>query len=111
MKATFSRDGHEYCLTTEHAASSHGRPVLLSDGELTDVLVEYLADEVRMPAALELLADAAGIWGGPETRRRLEALADEILSGKENPNGADYDRVIAEFQARGEKMLEKELQQ
>lgn len=97
MKATFSTDDHSYEITTEHASSSHGQPVLLSDGQLTDVEVEYEPEFPEPPTALRLLADVAGVWGGPETRRQLHALADEMLASVESPRGADYDRVIDEF--------------
>lgn len=109
MLAKFEINRIEYEITTEHAASSHGHPVLLRNGELTDLPVEYEADESPLPSALDLLADCAGIWGGPQTRRELERLADEMLADVENPNGADCDRVIAEFKRRKESAEEAEV--
>lgn len=97
MKATFRTDGYEYELTTEHATSSLGQPVLLSDGQLTDVQIDYQPDTPEAPTPLDLLADVAGIWNGPETRRQLAILAQEMLSAIVQPNGADYDTVISEF--------------
>lgn len=32
-------DGRELAITTEHSASSYGKPVVLSNGELTDSII------------------------------------------------------------------------
>ena len=101
MKARFSYEGYEFELTTEHAASSHNIPVLLLGGILTNVGVEYKPDEPDTPSVADLLADAAGIWGGSQTRRELADLAAEMLRNVANPQGTDYDRVIEEFERRG----------
>jgi hypothetical protein len=99
MKATFSHDGYEYTLTNEHAASSYGQPVLLlSANRLTDAVVTYEPDECGC-TILALLADIRGIHNGPETRRQLSRLAEEMEVNVSR--GADYDRVIEEFIARG----------
>ena len=100
MKLTMQIDGHEYTATTEHASSSHGIPVVLRDGEITDIQAEYTADEAATCHPLDSLAEAAGVWGGWRTREALHALAGEMLAEVPQPVGADYDRVIAEFQRR-----------
>jgi hypothetical protein len=100
MKLTMRIDGHEYTATTEHSASSHGLPVVLCDGELTDIRAEFTADDTPTCHPLDHLAEAAGVWSGWRTREALHALASEMLAEVERPCGADYDRVIAEFQRR-----------
>ena len=100
MKLTMQIDGHEYTATTEHATSSHGIPVVLRDGEITDIRAEYTADDTTSSHPLDLLAEAAGVWGGWRTREALHDLAGEMLAEVPQPVGADYDRVIAEFQRR-----------
>ena len=85
-------------VTTEHATSNHGLPVVLVDGTVTDTPAEYRPDPCGC-TALDLLADAAGIHDGPETRRELHELAAVMLP--ENPRGADYDAVLDEFRTRG----------
>jgi len=101
MRATFSTGRHEYTITTEHAASSYGIPVIIVDGELTDGRVQYSPDEYEPPTVLSILADAAGVWGGPATRRALADYASARLPA--NPGGADYDRIIGEFLAEGKR--------
>ena len=100
MKVAFAFRGYHLEITTDHAASSHGQPVVLSDGRLTDAAVDYVPDD-EQPTALDLLADAAGIWAGPQTRRELAAVAETMLSETDAPRGADYDRVIDAFAAEG----------
>ena len=100
MKLTMQIDGHEYTITNEHASSSYGIPVVIRNGEITDIQAEYTADEAATCHPLDLLAEAAGVWGGWRTREALHALAGEMLAEVERPVGADYDRVIAEFQRR-----------
>ena len=100
MKLTMQIDGHEYTATTEHASSSHGIPVVLRDGEITDIRAEYTADDTPTSHPLDLLAEAAGVGGGWRIREALHALAGEMLAEVPQPVGADYDRVIAEFQRR-----------
>ena len=102
MKLTMQIDGHEYTATTEHASSSHGIPVVLRDGEITDIQAEYTADDAPTCHPLDILAEAAGVWGGWRTREALHALAGEMLAEVERPVGADYDRVIAEFKRRSD---------
>lgn len=106
MRATFEIFGHRVEVTTEHTTCSYGSAAVLVDGELADVSVSYQADTPPQRSALDLLADAAGVWHGPETRRKLDALADEMLG--DDPSGADYDRVIAEFKIRGRAMVDAE---
>jgi hypothetical protein len=100
MKLTMQIDGHEYTATTEHASSSHGIPVVLRDGRLTDIRAEYTADDTPTSHPLDILAEAAGVWCGPRTREALHDLAGEMLAEVKRPVGADYDRVIAEFKRR-----------
>ena len=107
MKVTVTIGRHTYTITTEHSASSYGLPVCLRDGELTDIRAEYEGDEPVMPSVLDLLADAAGVWGGAQTRRKLAEYAQAHLP--EHPTGADYDRVIAAWTAEGERMRFAEL--
>ena len=45
MKATFEFRGYQMEITTEHVASRYDEPVLLVDGELTDVVVELDDDD------------------------------------------------------------------
>ena len=46
-------EGHAVGVTTEEAASSHGPPVVLVDGELTDIPVECDSGRVDvLPGAL-----------------------------------------------------------
>jgi hypothetical protein len=100
MKLTLKLGGNEYTVTTEHSTSSHGIPVVLRDGEITDIQAEYTADEAATCHPLDSLAEAAGVWCGPRTREALHDLAGEMLAEVERPRGEDYDRVIAEFQRR-----------
>lgn len=100
MKLTLKIDGTEYTITNEHATSSHGIPVVLRDGEITDIQAEYTADEAATCHPLDSLAEASGVWGGWRTREALHALAGEMLAEVSRPCGGDYDRVIAEFQRR-----------
>lgn len=108
MKLSFIHAGRKYEATNEHASSSYGQPVLLVSGALTDVPVRFIADEPERPSALDLLAQAAGIWYGPATRRALHALAEEMLANTEKPRGADLDRVIDEFIRSGNKLRDDE---
>ncbi len=98
MNAKLMIDGRQVIITNEHATSSYGLPVVLVDGEITDIGVEYEADRCECNI-LDMLADAAGIHNGPRTRRALRSLADEMLP--DNPRGGDYDPVIDEFVRRG----------
>lgn len=107
MKAAFTFDGYQLEITTEHAASSYGQAILLSDGRLTDVAVDYEPDD-EQPTAIDLLADAAGVWGGPQTRRELAAMAETMLSEIKVPCGADYDRVIQAFVTEGQRLAADE---
>ena len=100
MRMTMHVGGHEYTVTTDHASSSYGIPVVLRNGEITDIQAEYTADEAATCHPLDGLAEAAGVWGGWRTREALHALAGEMLAEVERPRGEDYDRVIAEFQRR-----------
>jgi hypothetical protein len=77
--------------------------VVLVNEELTDDVrvVEYDPDESYCPSILDMLADNAGIHNGPRTRRDLYTLQAEMIGSIVQPNGADYDRVIAEFIRRG----------
>jgi hypothetical protein len=109
MRATISFHGTSIEITTDHAASSYGQPVVLIDGELTDIAVEYEADEPAIPTVLDRLADAAGVWAGPETRRQLAMLGDQMLADIEHATGADYDHVIAAFQAERQRRVAAEL--
>ena len=107
MRLTLKIGRHEYTITTDHSASSYGIPVVLRDGELSDIIAEYEADEPDMPTALDLLADAAHVWGGPATRRALADYAAAHLP--EDPTGADYDRILGEFVAEGQRRRAAEL--
>lgn len=98
MELSTTINGQVITITTDHAASSYGNPVVLIDAELTDIQAQYAPDECECNV-LDLLANAAGIWGGGQTRRELRALADEMLG--ENPTGVNYDAVITEFARRG----------
>jgi len=53
MNISFSFEGQELRITTKHAASSYGWPVLLVNGELTDIPVHMEHDD----------GDATGISG------------------------------------------------
>ena len=97
MKITVKIDERDIEITTEHSASSYNQPIVLVDGELTDFQAHYERDECGC-SILGLLADAAGVWGGRHTREKLLELSAEMLP--ENPTGADYDKVIAEFKRR-----------
>jgi len=99
MKTALTIDGKAIEITTDHAASSYSQPVVLVDGELTNVPAAHEADECGCNV-LDMLADAAGVWTGPASRRALHSLAAEMFSGP--LTGADYDAVIAEFKRRGE---------
>ncbi len=61
-----------------------------------DQYAQLAKDGELRRSVIDELADAAGIWKGPVTRRKLAALAAEMRPR----TGADYDRIIAEFQAR-----------
>ena len=98
METTITINGHIYTATTERAESSYGQPVVLRDGEITDLRATHRENECNC-TILGLLADRAKIWTGPATRRALSALSDEMYP--DGPTcGADYDRIIAEFAAR-----------
>ena len=100
MKMITTIAGQQVEVTTEHAASSYGLPVVLIDGVLTDTQVAY-RHEPDTPTVLSLLASQAGIHDGPVTLAALGDLADEMLADVGQPRGEDYDRVIDEFQRRG----------
>lgn len=99
MYAKIEINGQEIEITNEHSASSYGRPVVLLGGELMGDVAEYRPDVPAVRSTLDLLADSAGVWTGERTRNRLAALAAEMIP--ENPRGADFDKVIAEFTRRG----------
>ncbi len=98
MRTTTTINNQRIEITTEHPASSHGIPIVLVDGELTDVPVEHEPDYCHC-TALDLLADAAGIHTGPRSRRALHELAAELYP--DGPQtGAQCDRVIRTAQRR-----------
>lgn len=97
MKMNYTHDGYSIEITTEHSSSSNGQPVLLSDGRLTETVVEYEPDDCSC-TILGMLADVRGIHDGPKTRRQLSRLADDLQLSV--LSGTDCDRVIAEFQRR-----------
>lgn len=103
MTATITYNRHTITITTEHAASSYGLPVVLLDGQLTDISVEYTPAEPECPSALEQLATMAHVHDGRRTRKDLSTLADELCP-EGIRSGADADRVVAEFQRRGREM-------
>ncbi len=110
MQATFEHDGHQITITTEHATSSYGIPVVLVDGEPTVQVDSYERDpDPPQRTVLDQLADLAGVWNGPETRRQLAVLADTMLHATPSPCGADYDSVIAAFLAEYERRRAAEL--
>jgi hypothetical protein len=45
MNVSFSFEGHDFEITTKHSASRYRGPVLLVDGELTDVPVQFDKDD------------------------------------------------------------------
>jgi hypothetical protein len=92
----------EYVATNDHAASSYGQPVVLQDGELTDIGCTYATDECHC-YALRLLADMAGIHNGPATRTALDNLSAELYPQGVR-TGAECDAVIVEFRKRGAAM-------
>jgi hypothetical protein len=102
MRMSMSIGAHQYEITTDHSASSYGQPVVLRDGELTNLTAEYSADECHC-SALGLLADIAGIHNGPATRTALDTLAAELYPHGIR-SGAACDAVIAEFRKRGAAM-------
>lgn len=102
MRITLHVEGKEIVITTDHAASRYGTPVVLVDGTLTDTPVEYQGDEPAPPTLLDLMADRAGVWGGAQTRRDLAALAVEM-------SGQPEEKIIKEFQRRGRSMAAAEL--
>jgi len=85
-------------VTTEHAASSHGQPVVLVNGELSNWPVEYEPDKCSCNI-LDMLADEQGIHNGWRTRSALRQLKDKLFRELrvENPRGVAYDTVIDEF--------------
>lgn len=56
MKVSFQLHGRRYTVTTEHSASSYGVPVLLIDGELSDV--EVIRDGVNWPCDFDEAEEA-----------------------------------------------------
>jgi len=104
MRIELKVDGRDIAVTTEHAASSYGQPVVLVDGELTDIVAtdrgEQSEDAHPIHDALDALADNAGIHDGPQTRLALHNLAGE-LGDPAGVNGRMLDRTIEEFQRRG----------
>lgn len=99
MKASITIGEREFTITTDFPSSCHGQPVVLVDGQITDIPVAYEPDECGCNV-LDLLANVAGIHDGPVTRRNLHLLADDVLPP--DPYGADYDAVITEFKRRKE---------
>ncbi len=103
-------NGHHIEVTTEHSASSYGHPVVLVDGHLADVAVEYYPDECNC-TPLTLLADQAGICHGGETRRQLRLLAEELYPQawrEDTLTGLEIEHVICEFKRRGEELAKLE---
>lgn len=107
LEIRFEYDGKEFCITTEHSASSYGQPVVLVDGELTNIVpeVEFSTSE-RSP--LDHIADAWGIHKGWYTRSKLHTLADNLLENVPQPIGADYDKVCLIFLQEQDKMKDLE---
>ena len=83
---------------TEHAASSHGQPVVLVNGELANWPVEYEPDECSCNI-LDMLADERGVHNGWRTRSALRAVRDAHFRehGVEVARAVDYDWVINKF--------------
>lgn len=100
MRAAMEIEGKGVEVTTEHAGSSYGIPVVVVDGEIVGQVAEYVPDECNC-TILGLLADQAGVWGGPATRRELSALGVELY-GTRAWTGAECDDIIAQFRARKE---------
>lgn len=101
-KIEFVHGGKTYTITTDHAASSYGMPVLLVDGILADVEISYDRQRLEYRTALDVAADQAGVHDGPMTRQDLAALAEEMA-------GETHAQIIAEFQQRGRKLAAAEM--
>lgn len=97
MKMQFVFEGREIVISTEHAASSYGKPVMTIDGTLIGE-VEYEPDVCNCNA-LDAVADMHHIHNGPRTRADLRALMAEMIPGGATC-GHDYDRVCIEFRRR-----------
>ena len=60
MKATLTIGERVFTITTDFPSSSYGQPVVLCDGQITDIGVVYEPNECGCNV-LDMLADAAGI--------------------------------------------------
>jgi hypothetical protein len=96
MKAQVTIGGREITITTEHSASSYGLPVVLIDGELTNLPATF-EHEPGQTTALDLLADRAGIHFGFRTRDALRKAVRERYG--EEPTGTQIDQAIEDFKA------------
>lgn len=125
MHVTVTVEGRTITVTTDHAASSHGLPVVVIDGELTDIPAEYEADagDNRLhsgdPAdqvglALGALHRAQGGFAGRRTLDELHALASDMLAnvpgGAADVRGEHLQAVIDEFARRGREQRGAEMQ-
>lgn len=94
MICTIQLNNRKIEVTTERAESSYGQPVVLVDGQITDISAMYEADEPDDAAAMERYVEARpanahwaatlalhvydGGWTGPATLRALSKLHDEL---------------------------------
>ena len=99
MLVEFTIDDHTYSLCNVHSLNGGANNTAVEvDGEPVLATVNY---EPHEPSIVQLLGNTAGIWGGEKTRIALDALAEEMLKKIDTPTGADYDRVISQFEAEG----------
>jgi hypothetical protein len=114
MRTTIKIGKHEYTATTEHSASCYGLPVVLRDGEITDLHAEHIADEydpvsVMIDYVLSGEYPYAAAWtatvalarlanihiGGQATLSALRALVDDM------PDATAPQAIVDEFFRRG----------
>lgn len=123
MEAKTTIEGKEITITTEHATSSYDIPVVLIDGEITDIPAEYEPDRstfdwcYQSPIYIALCAmwAARGGWQGAATIRALVDLADQQWAKKYGSDwrpaqitAQDVELSISDFEAEGKRLRQAE---